>query len=82
MPADEGMLFEPGGSIHTFGMSFPIDVLFLDKSGVILNCKKNVAPNRICIAPMKTRYVVEMPSNTLSLHELENGQKLRWQDDS
>lgn len=31
LPADEGMLFRPNGSIHMFFMRFPIDVVFLDR---------------------------------------------------
>ena len=78
---DEGMLFEPGGSIHTFGMKFPIDVLFLDKDGAILGKNKDVLPNRFCIAPSKTRFVLEMASNTIQAHDLEIGHILKWCED-
>lgn len=31
LPEDEGILLRPAGSVHTFFMRFPIDVVFLDK---------------------------------------------------
>lgn len=78
---EEGMLFEPGGSIHTFGMRFSIDVLFLDKTGSILGKHAEVSPNRICMAPAKTCFVLEMPTNTIQIHELKIGHILKWYDD-
>src|SRR6266550_1840248 len=31
LPPGEGLLLKPAGSIHTFFMRFPIDVVFLDR---------------------------------------------------
>ena|SRR5437016_3156364 len=31
LPAGEGLLLRPAGSVHTFFMRFPIDVVFLDR---------------------------------------------------
>ena len=36
LPDGEGILLRPGGSIHTFFMRFPIDVVFLDRDLVVL----------------------------------------------
>jgi uncharacterized protein len=31
LPPGEGILLQPAGSVHTFFMRFPIDVVFLDR---------------------------------------------------
>ncbi len=36
-------------SIHTFGMSYPIDVLFLDEHGKVLRVANDVKPFMFCI---------------------------------
>ena len=56
----EGLLLQPGGSVHTFGMRFAIDVLFLDQHYAVLDVCDNVAPNRMCLAPRGTRATLEL----------------------
>lgn len=61
--ADEGLLFVPGGSVHTLGMRFAIDVVFLSGSLTVLEVAANVPPWRIALAPPNTRYVLELRAN-------------------
>lgn len=42
----EGMLFRPAGSIHTFFMRFPIDVVFCDRELRVLGIERELAPWR------------------------------------
>ncbi|HEU4655765.1 MAG TPA: DUF192 domain-containing protein [Steroidobacteraceae bacterium] len=60
MDEEEGLWLAPGGSIHTFAMRFPIDVLFLDGEGRVLLYRHAVKPWRIALAPRRTRYVLEL----------------------
>lgn len=39
------------GSIHTFAMSYPIDIAFVDEGGWILDAVRSLAPNRIVSNP-------------------------------
>ena len=57
---DEGLLFAPGGSIHTLGMRFAIDVVFLDARFTVLQVQVNVKPWRFALAPARTRFVLEL----------------------
>ena len=45
--ADEGLLLKPAGSIHTHFMRFPIDVVFLDREGRVLDLRSTVVPWRM-----------------------------------
>jgi uncharacterized protein len=56
----EGVLFMPGGSIHTLGMRFTIDVVFLDATLKVLKVAAGVRPWRFAWAPGGTRYVLEL----------------------
>jgi uncharacterized protein len=42
LASGEGMLIRPTSSIHTFFMRFPIDAVFLSRSGEVLKVAKNV----------------------------------------
>ncbi len=57
-----GLVFERCRSIHTFGMRFPIDVVFLDAAGDVVRAEAAVPARRLrfCRA---ARAVVEVPSS-------------------
>lgn len=41
------MAIAPSNAVHTFGMQFPIDVLFIKRDGRVAKCVRNVVPRRI-----------------------------------
>lgn len=47
LAAGEGLLIKPCGAVHTFGMGYPIDVVFLDDNHRILKIVPNLAPWRV-----------------------------------
>ena len=44
LPAGEGMLFRPGGSVHMFFMRIPLDVVFCDKDLRVLKVVRDLQP--------------------------------------
>ena len=42
--SDEGILLRPAGSVHTFFMRFPIDVVFLDREQVVVGIEPSLPP--------------------------------------
>lgn len=75
----EGLWLTPGASIHTIGMRFPIDVVFLDRGHFVLDIRRNVKPNRACRAPRRTRSTLELRAGACSDLGVERGQKLRFE---
>ena len=59
--AGQGLLIPRCRSVHSFGMRFPIDVLFLDGTGRVLELRRAVPPNRVvrCSGAIA---VLELPS--------------------
>jgi len=47
LPRDRGMLIDPCSSVHTWFMSFPIDIVFLDNKNRVVGLKRNLKPFRM-----------------------------------
>ena len=59
--AGEGFLIPRCRSVHTFGMWFPLDILFLDGTGRVIELRRAVPPNRVVRCP-GAMTVLELPS--------------------
>jgi uncharacterized membrane protein (UPF0127 family) len=81
--AGEGLLIAPCGSIHTFGMAFSIDAVFLDRQGTVLKLKPEVRPGRLAWGPWRGLVlpwgvmVLELPAGTLAQSGVAVGMRLR-----
>ncbi len=83
LPIDEALLIEPAHRIHTKGMHFPIDVIFIDKTNKVIGIIENIAPEEnIRIFPKKqysykgTRKVLELASLGAKLYDFRVGDEL------
>jgi hypothetical protein len=72
----EGLLLDRCYGIHTFGMRFPIDVLFLDKDLHVIRAVKALPPHRTCIV-RKSVYVLEVPVGALDTSRTEEGDQIQ-----
>jgi len=65
MESGEALLIEPCSGVHTFGMAFPIDVVFLSSDGTILHLVHEMRPWRVSRYLRSARAVLELPAGTL-----------------
>ena len=65
--------------IHTFGLSFPIDVVILDKGGIAVKLKKNLKPNNVLFWPVKYNKVLELPSGLIKKYRIKIGSKINYE---
>ncbi|HET6387023.1 MAG TPA: DUF192 domain-containing protein [Armatimonadota bacterium] len=72
----DGMVFPRTGSIHTTGLKFEIDVLFLSRDGRIIGMKERVAPFRIAWAPRGSHTAIELPGGALSAGKCQIGDQV------
>ena len=49
-PVEAALVLAPCNAVHMFGMRFPIDVLFVDRRGVVIKRALGLQRNRIAIA--------------------------------
>ena len=73
----EGLWITPCGSVHTFGMRFPIDVVFVGRDGRIVRIVDRLVAGRVAFA-RSTASVVELAAGAAKRLGLEVGQQLQW----
>jgi len=78
---NEGLLITPCSSVHTFGMSYAIDLVFLDKQLTIVKTVNSLKPWRMSASSAATM-VLELTTNRLEQLQLATGQRLEWHNDS
>ena len=59
----DGLWIVPCEAVHTFGMNFPIDVLFLSKKRKVLKIRKNMVSRRMAMC-WRASSVLELPAGT------------------
>jgi hypothetical protein len=79
MQPGSAMIIEHCGSVHTVGMRFPIDLIFLDKDWRIVCIRSNVRSGRPMVSGgLRARRVVESQAWGLVLDDLSIGDKLAF----
>ncbi len=73
---EEALWLIPSKGIHTIGMKFPIDVVFLSKSNVVLGIISGLVPYRISGVRLWGHSVLELPKGTLKKSRTEVGDEL------
>ena len=62
----DGLLLRPDNSIHTIGMQFAIDVLFLDPAGRVAHLIREMPPLRLSPIVFRARDVLELAPGTIA----------------
>jgi uncharacterized protein len=76
LPPGEGLWLKPCDSIHTYGMKFPIDVVFLGKDHQVLDVRPGMVPGQV-VEFFPAHSVLELPSGTLALTQTQIGDQLK-----
>jgi uncharacterized membrane protein (UPF0127 family) len=74
----EGLLIDRCYGIHTIGMRFPIDVLFLDKELRVIRTVPALPPFRTC-AVRHAVYALELPVGVIAQSATETGDQIQIQ---
>lgn len=72
----KGLYFNPCSGIHTFGMQYPVDVLYLDENGCVVNATSNLKANAVSRVIPIVKSVLELPPGSISRHDLRVGDRL------
>ena len=65
LASGEGLWIIPCRGVHTHGMAFPIDVLFLDGDRHVVGVEENLCPGRFAPIRWKAKTVLELPAGTV-----------------
>ena len=80
LASDEGLLIPKCQGIHTFGMAYAIDVVYLDKQNRILFIKENILPNKVGPTLMNAAGVLELPAGKAHDAHIQKGDTLSFQN--
>ena len=73
---EEALWLTPSKGIHTIGMKFPIDVVFLSRKNVVVSLTSGLAPYRISGVHLTSYSVLELPNGTIRKSQTEIGDQL------
>jgi len=72
-----GLLIVPSQAVHTVGMAFAIDVIFLDKKYNVIGFREAVRPFRVTSVFWKALAVLELPVGTIRASCTQVGDQLK-----
>ena len=75
LPMDEGLMISPCSNVHTLGMRFPIDVVFLDRMGRVQHVRENLWPWRAA-GNKGSEAVLELAAGGARHHQISIGREL------
>ncbi len=71
-----GMWIIPCESVHTFGMQFSLDLVYLDRKHRVKKVRMSVAPWRLS-ACLSAHSIIELPEGTIRHSQTEEGDQLK-----
>ncbi len=76
LAADEGLWVVPSRGVHTIGLLFPMDVVYLDAACVVVHLIEHLAPFRVAPVKIKAQTVLELPIRSVYSSRTQVGDKL------
>lgn len=73
---EEALWLMPSKGVHTIGMKFPIDVVFMDRQHRVLGLVSGMLPYRISGIRLRGYSVLELPSGMIRKSNTEVGDHL------
>lgn len=77
LPEGEGLFIVPCEGVHTFGMKFPIDVIFISRKRVVLKIRPEMPKRRISFC-LRAHAVLELPSGMAAKTGTSIGDELEY----
>ena len=76
LDAGGGLWIKPSSGVHTFGMTFDIDVVGLDRNLKVIKLWNSMVPYRVTSVSFKLRSVLELPSGVILASKMQVGDQL------
>lgn len=71
-----GLWIVPSRGVHTIGMLFPIDLIFLSKSKEVVHIEEHVRPFSVSRVSLKATSVLELPAHTIYRSRTQVGDQM------
>lgn len=76
----EALVLTPCSSVHCIGMRFVIDVVFLDRSGIVVHTIEKMQPGSIGPVIRNACCAIELPEGQIEMSKTKLGDTLRIWD--
>lgn len=77
---NQGLVITPCSSIHTIGMRYALDIVFVDAVGSVIKLYSHLGKWRTAIA-MGAAWTLELKAGEISRLNIAVGDKLQWRSD-
>ncbi|WP_017754549.1 DUF192 domain-containing protein [Calidifontibacillus oryziterrae] len=71
------LLIEPCQSVHTFFMSYALDILFVNEEGKVVAVEEQMKPGKIGKIVRTAKQVIELPAGTIRATKIEVNQVIK-----
>lgn len=78
LPPGQGLWIAPCEAVHTFGMKFPIDVLFLNRQRTVLKIRREMGRRGVSVC-WRAYSVLELPAGTVAETQTKVGDQLAFE---
>lgn len=79
LAASEALLIRPCSSVHMFGMRYALDITYLNKSGEVIKTVTALQPMSMS-ACFGAAVTIEMPVNSIAVHNIKIGDVITWEE--
>jgi len=79
LPEGQGLWIVPCEGVHSFGMKFAIDVVFLDRKKRVVKIRPSMEPWRISLC-LWAHSVLELPAGMSEKAQLAKGDELQFEE--
>jgi hypothetical protein len=76
----EGLLLNPCRAVHMVGMTFPLDIVFVDRHGRVLGLYPELQPGRRSRWHGAAKYALELRAGTIDATRTEVGDLVAWHE--
>ena len=74
----QGLLLSPCRAVHMVGMSYPLDVVFVGRTGQVVAAYSALKPLRRTKYHRTAEYALELPAGTILATHTQTGDQLTW----
>lgn len=75
----QALWITPCNSVHTFGMKYSLDLVYIDKNNTVRSLVGHIKPWRMSLC-VKAKAVMELTAGSLQFLDIQRGDNCKWQD--
>lgn len=79
LSAEQALWISPCNSVHTLGMKYSLDLVYIDRHNKICGLVKQLKPWRMSIN-LKAKVTMELPASSIEQFDIQLGDECIWQD--